>query len=160
MTKRVFAIALFALAAIPLRADFNAVVREVGSHHGLHRVPIPFLGLARFVVWVVHPEGVHDFQLATFEGNGDDVDGRLVGDLLARNAGSGFRPIVRVQSNRRGGEWTFIYVRPVGETFELMLATSDHSETTVIRAVVDIDRLQRAVNESRHGHGHVVASLR
>jgi hypothetical protein len=160
MTKRIAAITLFALAALPLRADFNAVVREVGSHRGLHRVPIPFLGLARFAVWIVHPEGVHDFQLATFEGNAEDVDGSLIGDLLARNAGSGFRPIVRVQSNRRGGEWTFIFARPQGETFELLVATSDDKETTVVRAVVDLDRLQRAVNQSRHGHGNVVASLR
>ena len=160
MTKRIAAIALFALAALPLRADFNAVVREVESHRTLHRVPIPFLGLARFAVWIVHPEGVHDFQLATFKGNADDVDGSMIGDLLARNAGTGFRPIVRVQSNRRGGEWTFIYARPQGETFEVLVATSDHSETTVVRAVVDLDRLQRAVNQSRHGHGHLVASLR
>ena len=75
-----------------MRADFNAVVREVESHSGLHRVRIPFIGLARFVVWIVHPEGVHDFEFATFEGSGDDIDGRVVGDLLARNAGAGFRP--------------------------------------------------------------------
>ena len=159
MNRRILALALFALAALPLRADFNDVVREVSSQHGLHRVTIPFLGLARFVVWIVHPEGVHDFQLATFEGRGgDDIDGPAIGELLARNAGAGFRPIVRVQSHRRGSEWTFIYVRPVGETFELMVATHDHRDTTVVRAVVDVDRLQRAVNESRRGK--VMASLR
>jgi len=136
MNRRILALALFALAALPLRADFNDVVREVSSQHGLH-----------------------DFQLATFEGRGgDDIDGPAIGELLARNAGAGFRPIVRVQSHRRGSEWTFIYVRPVGETFELMVATHDHRDTTVVRAVVDVDRLQRAVNESRRGK--VMASLR
>jgi hypothetical protein len=158
MNKRIIALALFALAALPLRADFNAVVREVSASQGLRRVTIPFLGVARFVVWIVHPEGVHDFQVATFEGRGDDVDGRGIGELLAKNAGAGFRPIVRVVSSHRGGEWTFIYARPSGDEFEVMLATHDHSETTVVRAVVDVDRLQRAVNESRRGR--VMASLR
>jgi len=156
-TSRRLLLALILFAALPLRADFDAVVKEVESHSGLKRVRIPFLGLARFVVWVVHPEGVHDFQLATFEGHGD-IDGSRIGEMLARNAGPGFRPIVRVHSNRRGSEWTFIYARPVGETFELMLATHEHRDTTVVRAVVDLERLQRAVNHSRHGN--VMAALR
>jgi len=157
-TSRRLLLALILFAALPLHADFNAVVKEVESHSGLKRVRIPFLGLARFVVWVVHPEGVHDFQLATFEGRGDDIDGSLIGDMLARNAGPGFRPIVRVHSQRRGREWTFIYARPVGETFELLLATHEHRDTTVVRAVVDLERLQQAVNHSRHGN--VMAALR
>lgn len=158
MTARRLILALVLLAALPVRADFNAVVREVESHSGLHRIRIPFIGLARFVVWIVHPEGVHDFEFATFEGNGDDIDGRVVGDLVARNAGVGFRPLVRVYSNKPGGEWTYIYARPQGEVFELMLATHDHHDTTVVRAVVNIERLQRAVR-ARH-HGDLMASLR
>ena len=159
MTKRlVLAAALLSLLAFPLRADFNSVVREVQSHSRLHRVHVPFIGLARLVVWVVHPEGIHDFEFATFEGNGDDIDGRVIGDMLARNAGEGFRPIVRVLSNRHGGEWTYVYARPAGENFEVMLATHDRSDTTVVRAVVDLERLQRCIKEGRHGN--VMVSLR
>lgn len=150
MTKRALLL-LVIFTALPLRADFNAVVREVESHSGLHRVHIPFLGLARFLVWVARPDGVHDFQLATFEGDSRDIDGRLIGDLLLRNAGAGFRPLVRVTSNRRGGEWTYIYARPSGNFFELMIATHDRSDTTLVRAVVDLERLQRAVNSGKHG---------
>ena len=150
MTKRAL-LFIVIFAALPLRADFNAVVREVESHSGLHRVRIPFLGLARFLVWVARPDGVHDFQLATFEGDARDIDGRLIGNLLLRNAGPGFRQLVRVVSNRHGGEWTYVYARPNGNVFEMVIATHDHSDTTVVRAVVDVDRLQRAVNSGRHG---------
>ena len=158
MNSRHLIIAALLIAALPLYADFDSVVREVQSHRGLHRVSIPFLGIARFAVWIVHPEGVHDFQLATFEGNSDEMDGRVIGEMLTRNAGAGFRPLVRVRSNRRGGEWTYIYARPAGDEFELMIATHDHSETTVVRALVDVDRLQRAMNSG--WHHNVVASLR
>jgi len=158
MTTRRLILALVLLAALPMRADFNAVVREVESHSGLHRVNIPFIGLARFVVWIVHPEGVHDFQLATFEGHGDDLDGAMIGSLLAVNAGPGFRPLVRVQSRRRGGEWTYVYARPQGDDFELMVATHDNHDTTVVRAVVNVERLQLAMR-ARH-HGDLMASLR
>lgn len=155
--RRSIAIALF-LAALPMYADFNAVVREVQAHGGLHRVTIPFLGLARFAVWIVHPSGVHDFQLATFEGNSAGMDGRLIGELMLKNAGDGFRQLVRVRSNKHGGEWTYVYVRPAGDLFELMVATYEHDEATIVRAVVDIDRLQQTVNSGRHGR--VMASLR
>jgi hypothetical protein len=156
-TKRSLLALAFFLAALPMYADFDAVVRKVSSHRGLRRVSIPFLGVARFAVWIIRPEGVHDFQLATFEGKAE-IDGRDIGEAIEANAGPGFRPIVRVRSNRHGGEWTFVYARPMGSDFELMVATHDHGDTTVVRAVVDLDRLQRAVNNGRHGN--VMASLR
>jgi len=155
--RRTIAIALF-FAALPLYADFSAVVREVQSRTGLHRVYVPFLGLARFAVWIIHPKGVHDIELATFEGNSHDTDGRFIGDLLLKNAGPGFRPLVRVQSNKHGGEWTYIYARPTGELFELMIATYEGREATVVHAVVDIERMQQTMNDGKHGR--VMASLR
>jgi len=117
MNKRLVLCALLIALAVPMRADFNAVVQAIESHRDLHRVRIPFLGLARFCVWIVHPKGVHDFQLATFEGNASNIDGRFIGDLLTRNAGKGFRPLVRAYSKRGQGEWTYIYARPVGDAF-------------------------------------------
>lgn len=159
MNRRLVLCALLIAFAVPMRADFNAVVHAIESNGGFHRVSIPFLGLARFCVWIVHPKGVHDFQLATFEGGTGNIDGRFIGDLLMRNAGKGFRPLVRSYSRRGRGEWTYIYARPVGDTFELMIATHDSSDTTVVRAVVDIERLQRAINDGQHGKGRVMASL-
>jgi hypothetical protein len=66
---------------------------------------------------------------------------------------------VRVHSNRGRGEWTYIYARPSGDVFELMIATHDAKDTTVVRAVVDLERLQRAINEGHFGRARVVASL-
>jgi hypothetical protein len=159
MSKRLVLVALLVAVAFPMRADFDAVVHAIESHRDLHRVRIPFIGLARFCVWIVHPKGVHDFQLATFEGDASNIDGRSIGELLVRNAGKGFRPLVRAYSKRGRGEWTYIYARPAGDAFELMIATHDSSDTTVVRAVVDLERLQQAINDGQHGRVRIVASM-
>ena len=71
MTKRLLlATLLLATVALPLHADFNAVARAIDSQDGVRRIWIPFLGVARAVVWVVQPEGVRDFQLVTFRNTG------------------------------------------------------------------------------------------
>jgi hypothetical protein len=128
-------LALIAIA-LPLRADFDAIVAAIESRGGLHRVRIPFLGLARFAVWVVHPRGVSDFQFATWEG-AMAIDRRDIAAIVRSRVGRDFSPVVEATS-ARSGQWTFIYGRPRGNnTVELMIVTHDASDTVVVRAVVD-----------------------
>jgi hypothetical protein len=145
MKQRVFfSIALVALFALPMRGGFDEVVNAISKTSGLHRTPIPFFGLARFVVRVGHPHGVHDIQLATFEGGGT-VDRRDVAAILRDSIRDGYHPIVQTRSNR-DGEFTFIYARPDGNTIDMLIVTHDHSDTTVVRAVVDGDVFAKEVN--------------
>src|SRR5437763_2265841 len=102
MTRRI-ALAAFLLAATA-RADFNSLLRVVESQPGLHRIWTPGISLARLAVRMVHPEGVHDFQLAVFEGKGR-FDRR---DFDAVLHTSTERPMVQVHSNRTG-ETTLIW---------------------------------------------------
>ena len=146
MTKYV-ALALVLFAALPLHAGFKDVVRAVETRTQMHATFIPFLGLARFAVWIVHPEGVYDFQLATFEGRGAEVELDDLSDAIRKAAGNGFRPLVQARS-RRTGEFTYILAKPVDDNrVELMLATHDHSDTVVIRAVIDADRMLAHIHE-------------
>jgi len=145
--KRIAAVlVLLTLAAAPMRADFDGIVRAVSRTRGLHRVDIPMLGLARFAVWIVHPKGVHDFQLATFEGSGT-IDGETARAILNAE-GSGFTPIVHARSNRTG-EWSLIYAKPGGRTVEMIVVSHDKSETVVVRAVVDVDTFTKEINGER-----------
>ena len=122
--------------ALPLYADFDAIVSEIETHGGLHRVRVPLLGLARFAVWIARPKGVFDFQLATWEGE-SSIAPNEASAIVRRNAGRGFSPVVETHS-RRDGEWSFIYARPHGErTIELLIVSHDNSDTVVLRAVVD-----------------------
>lgn len=152
-SKRVLAAAIvFVLFAIPLHAGFSEVVDAMERTSGLHRTPIPFFGLARFVVRVAHPRGVHDVQVATFEGDGR-VDRREVAAILRDSIRDGYSPIVQTQS-RRNGEWTFIFARPSGGNIDMLIVTHDQSDTTVVRAVVDTEVFAREVN-GEHGIVHV-----
>lgn len=142
----VFAAAIM-LASMPALAGFDEVVHAVEAKTGLHREWMPGLGLARFVVWCVRPHGVSDFQLATFEGHSDRVDGDELGRLVAANAGRGFQPLVRTWS-RRDGEWTYIFARPSGSgRVELLIATRDKTDTVVVRTVLNADRIAADIDQ-------------
>jgi hypothetical protein len=150
MMRRGLVVALFLVAVHPLYAGFNEVVRAVEVRTGLHRKFMPGLGLLRFAVWCVHPEGVRDFQMAMFEERAGSFDPRDLGAVLASAAGEGYRPLVQAHS-RREGEWTFIYAKPVDdEHIDLLIATRDNSDTVVLRAVIDPDRMLAHIGEP-HG---------
>ena len=153
MIKRLLlATLLFASVALPLHADFNAVARAIDSQDGVSRIWIPFLGVARAVVWVVQPEGVRDFQLVTFRNRGD-VDPRELQEIMRAKAGAGFKPLVQVWS-RRSNEWSFIYAKPSadGNRIELMvLAHDDDEQTVLVRVDVDANVLARELSERPRG---------
>jgi hypothetical protein len=139
---------LLSTIALPLHADFNAVARAIDRQDGMKRIWIPFLGVARAVVWVVRPEGVHDFQLVTFRNDGH-VDPLELKEIMERKAGPGFKPLVRVYS-KRTGEWNFIYAKPTPDSdrIELMvLAHDDDDQTVLVRVDVDAKVLARQLED-------------
>ncbi|HUP61667.1 MAG TPA: hypothetical protein VNA69_14750 [Thermoanaerobaculia bacterium] len=151
MTKRIIALALLAAVALPLQADFAAIARAIESHRGVRRVWIPFFGVARFLVRVIQPKGVHDVQLATFEG-AERVDPRELNALLKSKLEQGFRPLVQVRSRK---EWSFIYARPRGNRIELVILAHD-DEMVLLRVDVDADVIARELGDPRHAH-HVAS---
>ncbi len=152
MNKRVvLALALFTVVTLPLHADFASIARAIDAQQGVKRVWIPFLGIARVAVRMIAPEGVHDFQLATFEG-ADGVDPRAMHDILRSKIGAGFVPLVQVYS-RKAREWSFIYARPSrgGDRLELMILTHDDEDTVLVRVDVDANAIARELRDSPRG---------
>ncbi len=148
MTKR-FAGALLILAAValPLHADFASIARAIGAKQGVKRVWIPFLSIARVAVRMIEPEGVHDFQLATFEGT-DNVDPRELQQILRTRMGPGWMPLVQVRS-KQSREWSFIYARPSANTdrLELMILAHDSDDTVLVRLDVDANIVARELRD-------------
>jgi hypothetical protein len=145
MTKRISLLALIALTlcALPLRADFDQLARTVERRSGAKRISIPFFGVARFVVHVTHLKGVHDVQLATFEGGSFREAVLEAKDVL----GDGFRPLVRVHSKREG-ESTMVYARPAGgDLMTLLIFNADGDDTTLVQVTVDAERVARELVE-------------
>ena len=150
MTRRWSIAALLVALALPMRADFNDVARAIDGYRGVKRVWMPGLGIARLFVWVIQPKGVHDFQIATFEG-ADDIDPHELHALLESNAGRGFAPLVRTWS-RKSGEWSFIYARPHpnSDRIELLVLTHDDEDTVLVRVDVDATQIAKELNQPRN----------
>lgn len=151
MTKRLAAALLALVVTVPMYADFGAVVRALDAEKGVKKVWIPFLGVARLAVRMVRPEGVRDFQLATFEG-ADNVDPARLQQLMQEKLGKGFVPLVRVWSKKGGKkqEWSFIYVRAhAGDRVELVILAHDDEDTALVRVDVDAAVLARQLDEPR-----------
>ncbi len=152
MTKRLAAAALLLLiAAQPVQAGFAELARAIDSKRGVSRIWIPFLGLARVAVRIVEPQGVNDFQLATFQGT-SNLDGAEMQALMRTKIGAGFSPLVQAWS-RKSNEWSFIYARPHrdGRTIELVVLAHDDEETVLVRVNVDTHVLARELNDSPRG---------
>ena len=151
MNKRIAAaLVLLTALALPLHADFASVARAIDAQQGVKRVWIPFLGIARIAMRVIAPEGIHDFQLATFEG-ADDVDPHTLQDIMRSKVGAGFVPLVQVWS-RKSNEWSFIYARPSGrERLELMILAHDDSDTVLVRVDVDANMIARELRDEPRG---------
>jgi hypothetical protein len=151
----VIALSCFALGATPARANFEDIVRAVESRYHVQRTTIPMFGLVRFALWCVHPGGVSDVQLATFENaHFDDMKG--LADIVRRNAGEAMQPLVQTRSNRQN-ETTLIYARPLGgDRVALLIFAHDREDTTLVRVVVSMDKFSEAMNHPNR----VVADLR
>jgi hypothetical protein len=156
MTKRIAALILAIAVTLPLSADFASIARAIDSQRGVKRIWIPFLGVARVLVRMVEPNGVQDFQLATFEGV-EHVDPKALAEIVRTQAGPGFRPLVQAWS-RRSKEWSFVYVRPSqrGDEVELMILAHDREDTVLVRVNVDAALIAREL-QFRPG---AVASVR
>ena len=144
MTKRILVAIALTLAAASAQADFDALVRVVQSTRGMHHIWTPGISLARLGVRIVHPAGVHDFQLAMFEGSAD-IDFEAV--LRSTPA----MPMVRAH-DKRSGETAVIWTRPLhGDLVEMLLLAHDpNDQTVVLRAVIDGEMLARTISDPRH----------
>lgn len=150
MTKRIAAALLAFAVTVPLYADFASLARAIDRQAGVKRIWIPFLGVARFAVRMVQPEGVHDFQLATFEGT-DNVNPQTMQSLMREKMGKGFVPLVQVWSKKKGKkEFSFIYARTHGDRVELVILAHDDEDTALVRVDVDASIIARELDEPRN----------
>ena len=144
MTRRAGIALLAIVLALPAHAGFNDVLAGLESRLG-STMWIPFFGLARTFVRVGHPRGVHDVQIAVFEGKGR-VDPLELDTLMRSRAGRGYAPLVRVRS-RQQQESTLIYARPQGDLLELLVLTNDPDDTVLVRVVVDPKTAMRYLSD-------------
>ena len=134
MNRRIAAILFAALVSLPAYAGFDEVAAGLHAKLGSSTY-IPGFAFIRLGFRMTHFDGVHDLQLAVFEGK-HGMDPREADHLMSSRIGRGYSPMVRVRSNRNG-EWSFIYARAEGDLMDLVVLTCDHEDTVLVRVVVD-----------------------
>lgn len=138
------AVVLLLLTAVPAHAGFNEILDGLEGRLG-RTMWIPMFGLVRTVVRIGHPRGVHDLQLAVFEGKGR-LDPQELDALMTARAGRGYTPLVRVRS-KHDRESSFIYAKNIGDKMELLVLTNDSEDTVLVRVVVDPQVVSRYLDQ-------------
>jgi hypothetical protein len=137
-------------AAYGAEHEFDRVVNAVERHYGVKRTHIPLLGLANFVVKVAHPAGTSGFKLAVFE-DLPEVDDQGDLDRLMKEICAG-RLHPMVVTRERHGESTYILTGEVGKSTEMLVATFEPHEATVIEVTVNIDTLMKMISAPEKAH--------
>ena len=154
MNYRVLALLLAAGgAAYGADREFDRVVGAIEKHYGVKRTHIPLMGVANLFVKVAHPAGTSGFKLAVFDDLPEPAyDDR--GDLdhvMDEVCAGRLHPLV-VTHSRRDGEATYILTGEVGKSTELLIATFDRHEATVIQVTVNMDTLLKLIGSGENAH--------
>jgi hypothetical protein len=131
---------LFAASAAAGDPDFDTIVRRVESDLGIRRTPIPLLGLATLVVNAAEPAGVKQVDVAIF----NDLDysppaAARFDEIMRQATGGRWSAVIRVRS-RRDHEWTYIYAKPDGPDWRILLANFEPREAVIVETRVAPDR--------------------
>ena len=134
MVRRVIApavLAVLATAGIAMAANFEDVARNVESRLRMSRTRMPGVGfLVNSFVAVSRSGGARSMKLATFERGSGRFQPEIFQTAVKESAG-GWSPAVQVVSPRNREEVS-MYVRPAGSKWELLIATSEVGEGTLV----------------------------
>lgn len=149
MKRAAIAILLSAWPVVA-HADFHQIVRTIERSTGIRRTYIPLLGMARFFVRLIEPEGVSDIRIAVFEGKSRDLPSNF-DEAIRAAVGPEFQPVVTVASKREG-ERALIFAKPTRRGMRMIIVAHEHGEAAVVELEVDPKRFARFVEQARHGH--------
>lgn len=155
MSSRALAIFLTAVsAAYGADREFDRVVKSIEKHYGVKRTHVPLMGVANLFVKVAHPAGTSGFKLAMFEdlpspsGYFDQAElDHLMNDVCR----GGLHALV-VTHSRRDGQATYILAGEIGKSSEVLIATFERHEATVIEVKVDMDTLLKMIGTPDEAH--------
>jgi len=155
LTLLLIVMLLSGAAVSAIGGDFDKLVSRIESQYKAKKTKIPFLGLASFAVKIIRPAGVKDFKLAVFDSRdftdkpGDPSFKLFMRDTLIPEK---WGPMFQVQSSRDGTR-SYIYSRPKGNDFELMVVNFTQRQATVVQTRVDPKTLAQWINNGSNGGG-------
>lgn len=126
--------------------EFHDIVARLSVAY--QKKPMPFMGFASFAARFAEPEGVSGLRLAIFEdvNSTRDLDGAGFDAFVRDVAGTEYRPMVRIKSNR-DHEQTYIYVREAKGGYEMLMLNLESSEAMVIKMHLNPKAMEAWIDE-------------
>jgi hypothetical protein len=118
---------------------FNEVVRRVESRTGARRMRTPGVGLlVNGFMFFSRPTGASSMQLAVWDASetGERFQPDVFQAAVRESVRRDWTPVLRVTS-ARGREEVAMFARAKGGRFEVLLATSEPDEGTLIQMTLD-----------------------
>lgn len=153
--RRLLLSAVLMLMALPAGASsFNSIVEKVESDMGVRRERMPGVGLlVNTILFVKRPNGTGALNFATFEGEMPKFQA-----AVSRAVGRDWKPMISVHS-RRNNEDVVMYLRADSNKFELLIATSERGEATLVQLKLDGAKLLDWLRDPVSMHGSVTADI-
>lgn len=151
--------ALFAMLALATAlpagaASFHSIVDNVEAQLGVRRVRTTGMGaVVNSFLFVRRPGGASSMNFATFEGGMPGFQA-----AVRSAAGRDWRPMITVHSKRQA-EDVAIYVRTAGTKFELLIATSERGEATLVQMRLEGSRILEWLREPGRAIGAASAGM-
>lgn len=135
-------------------ASFQSLVDKVESELGTRRVRMPGVGaLVNSFMFVRRPGGTSSLNFATFEGGLPRFQA-VVRQAVGRN----WQPMISVHSNRKM-EDVMIYVHADGGKFEMLIATNDSDDATLVQLKLDGARVLDWLRDPAGMNGSISGSI-
>jgi hypothetical protein len=142
--RLVFAFLLAAGIASASR-EFDELAKAIETHYGVARTHIPLMGIANLALRVARPAGTSGVHIALFQDLRTDLDDDTQAELdrfMDGLSSPHLRPIIRTRS-RPNGEATYIFSGDLGKTSQILIATFNSHQATVVEVYVNFDTLVR-----------------
>jgi hypothetical protein len=125
--------------------EFDGLVKAIETHYGATRTHIPLMGIANLALKVARPAGASGFHIALFQDLRTDLDDETQAELdrfMDGLSSPHLGPIIRTRS-RPNGEATYIFCGDLGKTSQVLVATFNSHQATVVEVYVNFDTLIR-----------------
>ncbi len=154
--RALLALAFLTTAALPpaeaADKDFKAVVRAVESDLNIRHMRLPLIGfIARMAA---STQGVHQLNFVVYdEVRYERPDPRQFDQMMKSAVADRWTPFVTVRS-KRDHEYTYIYIRPDGEHWKMMIASFEPGEAVLMHLKLDAAAMLKDFDEPTGARRH------
>lgn len=140
---------LLCIPAVSFAADpFKDIVKAIEQEYGVRHTGIPWFARAMMkpVMWGSGVGGlkIAEFGNASFTNEGSQA--RLAA-VIERTVGPEWQQMIRVRS-RNDNEITYIYVRPLGPKFSMLIVSVESNEANVVQMNINPKQIERWMNDT------------